>query len=120
VLEWVAGVVEGSAATRAGSPLTPHRRGVDLDRLCDGLVDLVERPAWHRRAACRGTPTAMWFPPASSRPDNQLVIRAAAICATCPVQVECEAVGRRQHDGVWAGVLRMRTDRRRKLARLAG
>jgi hypothetical protein len=49
------------------------------------LVDAFERPAWHRLASCRGTPTAWWSPPESARPDDPVVMRAAAICADCPV-----------------------------------
>lgn len=46
-LERAVAVSEGSAVgilNRTFRPSAPPRRGVDLDRLCDGLVDLVERP----------------------------------------------------------------------------
>ena len=64
------------------------------------------RPAWQRRAACRGqladaaTSGVDWFPAKGESAEA-----AKAVCAGCPVSVECldYAVGQGATDGVWAG-----------------
>jgi WhiB family redox-sensing transcriptional regulator len=50
-----------------------------------------DRPAWHSSAACRGQDVSLWFPERRGRFDEtQAKARAAkAICAECPVRVEC-------------------------------
>ncbi len=67
---------------------------------------------WQWRAACRGEDTVLFFPP--SRPemkDERLTRerRAKAICAVCPVQVECleYAIRTREPHGVWGGLSEM-------------
>jgi hypothetical protein len=63
--------------------------------------ELLARPAWQERAACRGMGTERFFPGS----DGSLA-PARAVCAGCPVKVECldyavdcgETLA-----GVWAG-----------------
>lgn len=66
------------------------------------LLALLQRPAWHREAACRGQGTAGWFPGRGedTRP-------AKAVCHTCCVRSECLAEGVEQPGwgdaGIWGG-----------------
>lgn len=64
------------------------------------LDELVRRPSWHRRAACRGRGTAVFFP----SPGDSLTA-ARAVCADCPVQAEClsTAVADPGLQGFWGG-----------------
>lgn len=66
----------------------------------DLLADLLQRPAWHAEAACRGKGTDLFFPNA-----GQPATHAKAICATCPVTEECleAALVDPLTVGVWAG-----------------
>jgi len=59
-------------------------------------------PSWREQAACKDTPTAVFFPP---RGDPAGVARAQAVCARCPVQVACHeyAVSVKARFGVWGG-----------------
>lgn len=61
-----------------------------------------------RRAACRGMPPARFYPPPGTD-----TAAALAVCARCPVRVECdqhaEATG--EEYGIWGG--RPETDRAR-------
>jgi len=59
--------------------------------------------AWSRLAACRGTPTALFFPD-PARPDPGGVADAKAVCAGCPVCERCLAVGLREEHGIWGGL----------------
>jgi hypothetical protein len=65
-------------------------------------------PGWHRAASCRGLmgseEWARAFFPSDSDTDNHGA-QAKAVCATCPVWVECltEAVDRRERTGIWGG-----------------
>lgn len=60
---------------------------------------VVERPAWHAQALCRGL-TGEFVPE-----HGQLSARAARLCASCKVSKECLAVALADPDlvGVWAG-----------------
>ena len=55
---------------------------------------------WRHRAACRGLPTAWFFP---DKDAEEIDRRAAAACASCPVRNECWADGKHEDYGVWAG-----------------
>lgn len=50
-------------------------------------------PAWTEQAACAGKPTEWWTPEEGSRKGKlpPIARRALALCAACPVQVECLA-----------------------------
>ena len=70
----------------------------DVDLLLD---ELVNRPAWHRQAACRGVGTAMFFPTRGER-----IEPATAICGVCTVREECLGAALEHWDtrGVWGGM----------------
>jgi WhiB family redox-sensing transcriptional regulator len=58
---------------------------------------------WMVQAACNGYPVDLFFPEPGSRMD---VVRARAVCATCPVRNACLQYARahRIRHGVWGGV----------------
>jgi len=74
------------------------------------LNDLLRRPAWQARAACRGMDTNMFFPNNGMKP-----VAARAVCDRCPVSKECLefAVSDWTVEGVWAGT----SPRQRQLLR---
>lgn len=51
---------------------------------------------WQDRAACRGEDPELFF-------QEDCVELAKAICARCPVIVQCRDFGRRSTAGVWGG-----------------
>lgn len=72
------------------------------------LEDLLQRPAWHAEAACRG------HGPADYVKGNGADYGATrALCAACPVREECLAVALadRNIEGLWGG-----TDERERKA----
>jgi WhiB family transcriptional regulator, redox-sensing transcriptional regulator len=68
--------------------------------------DTGEDPtAWTARAACHGH-SELFFPPFAERPQTRIKreAKAKAICAGCPVMLECRAYGREHHEyGIWGG-----------------
>ena len=65
-----------------------------------GLDDLLQRPAWHARAACRGMDLRIFF--TVSHEDVHL--DAARACAACPVAAEClDYAIASNANGTWAG-----------------
>jgi WhiB family redox-sensing transcriptional regulator len=54
-------------------------------------------------AACFGTPQTLWFAHAW---EHDLIATALAICAQCPVRVECltDALGDDSRRGIWGRV----------------
>jgi WhiB family redox-sensing transcriptional regulator len=66
----------------------------------DDLPTFGRRPAWHRKAACRGMGTAEFFPVLGG--DGRA---ARAICGGCPVRDECGAVAITDPSlqGMWGG-----------------
>jgi WhiB family transcriptional regulator, redox-sensing transcriptional regulator len=54
--------------------------------------------SWYEAAACKGRPTALFFPS-----DGRVSPVAAALCALCPVRDECAEAGRGEF-GVWGGL----------------
>jgi WhiB family redox-sensing transcriptional regulator len=86
------------------------------------LVSLgEERPAWQADAACVGMPTEEFFPAGSTGPASDRIARAKAVCALCPVAVQCleYALSTGQTDGVWGGMSEeeRRTEHRRRQRR---
>ncbi len=67
---------------------------------CPDVSALAQRPAWQRRAACRGKGTDPWFPTTREAEDI-----ARAVCEPCPVRRDClaYALGDRELVGIWAG-----------------
>jgi hypothetical protein len=63
------------------------------------VLELLERPEWHQRAACRGVGPDAFFPE-----KGQSLEPAREHCRRCPVRVECVAAGAHEVDGIWAGL----------------
>lgn len=59
---------------------------------------------WRARAACSGYPNTLFFP-ASDVVDDEVVMRAKAVCAVCPVAEDCleYALETNQRAGIWGG-----------------
>jgi hypothetical protein len=65
----------------------------------DLLDRLLDRPKWHADAACRARTDLDWQPGA-----NDETSEAVALCASCPVRVEClQAALDGRETGLWAG-----------------
>lgn len=87
----------------------------DADPALDHFDHRIELPQWHLDAACRGADHELFFP---GKGESVTSHRARAICARCPVQVECLtwAVENKEPGGIWGGT----TERdRRKIRSLA-
>ena len=83
------------------------------DQALPSLEDLAQRPAWMKRAQCRGEDPALFFPSLGGN-----AAKARAICSICPVRPEClaYALADPESAGVWGGI----TEReRRKLRSVA-
>lgn len=79
--------------------------------------ELLQRPAWMERGACRGVDGELFFPDrgASTR-------EAKAVCRGCPVQAECLAYAMNMNEkhGIWGGLSereRRRLRRGRRIGR---
>lgn len=64
---------------------------------------------WQWQAACRGEDTVLFFPPNHVEPKEERLARerrAKAICAVCPVRMECleYALRIREPHGIWGGL----------------
>lgn len=61
----------------------------------------LEPTPWATQAACKGTPTPIWFPAKGKN-----IRPAQAICADCPVQTECldYALTWKITFGIWGGL----------------
>jgi len=88
-----------STLTAVDRPLIGWLMAADAPDL-PSLGDLLNRPAWHRRAACRGIGPSTFFP---KRGGNGR--EARAICARCPVTEQCLSYAMADDDtvGMWAG-----------------
>jgi hypothetical protein len=95
------------AEARAGVVLA---RQIDLDWLMASeempdvdilLAELVNRPAWHRSAACRGADPDLFFPERADGPP----VAALSYCEACPVRPQCLAPALEVAStvGVWGG-----------------
>jgi WhiB family redox-sensing transcriptional regulator len=64
--------------------------------------------SWRSKAACNGLDPSIFYPDETEDPSD-----AKAVCALCPVQVQCleHALGRREKEGIWGGCTER--DRRR-------
>ena len=69
---------------------------------------------WRDRAACRDTNPELFFPIGTTGLAIDQIDAARAVCAQCPVRVECLdfALATNQEAGVWGGTTE---DERRKL-----
>lgn len=61
---------------------------------------IFERPAWHKRANCRGKDPEIFFPKRGESLDA-----AREICKGCPVKRDCriQSIEFNEYHGVWAG-----------------
>jgi WhiB family transcriptional regulator, redox-sensing transcriptional regulator len=64
---------------------------------------------WQWRASCRGEDANLFFPPNYPEEKEERLVRegkAKAICAACPVRMECleYAVRTREPHGIWGGL----------------
>jgi WhiB family redox-sensing transcriptional regulator len=84
-----------------------------IDLLLQAIND--SRPDWFRDAACRGLDTNLFFPEKGEPAD------AKQVCETCPVTIECLALGIDERQGIWGNTSeRERVLIRRKLRVAAG
>lgn len=60
--------------------------------------------SWHEQAACRGEDPALFFPVGNAGPAKEQTAQAKAVCAGCPVIVQCREWAHTHEDtGVWGG-----------------
>ena len=64
---------------------------------------------WHESGACRRGPAIDFYPPMHTERKHERLARerrAKAVCATCPVRVEClqHAVAVDERYGIWGGL----------------
>ena len=81
--------------------------GAQGPRLPDAVAGAGDDRGWRRRAACGGLAHLFFAPNGEDGPVRGWSAEPAkAVCASCPVVVECRAwaVRTRQHDGVWGGL----------------
>lgn len=80
------------------------------------MLPAPHRDAWRQLALCVGHPArGAWF---SEQPEQ--IRRAMAVCAECPVRIECLgfAIANREDEGIWGGLAPAERRRiRRTLAR---
>ncbi|MDA8301933.1 MAG: WhiB family transcriptional regulator [Actinomycetota bacterium] len=78
----------------------------------EDIYDLLRRPAWHARAACREVGAAPFFPPEGKAPGRRSPSRQTVLayqaateryCSRCPVTAECLAAGQSEAHGLWGG-----------------
>lgn len=74
-------------------------------RLRAMLVSRYDDGEWREQALCRDVDTEVFFPIGSGPRAMEVADVAKAICATCPVQVQCLrfAVATNQQYGIWGG-----------------
>lgn len=67
------------------------------------LEEVAHRPAWMKRAACRGLPLDLFFPVRGVSVTTMARVRA--VCAGCSVRSEClnYATTTVETMGIWAG-----------------
>jgi hypothetical protein len=95
-------------------PLPPGQLDDGPDEMIEfDLMQLVERPRWMKRAACRGLDASLFFPERGEMVSPE----ARQVCAECEVRVEClhYAIAIKERDGVWGG----RSGRQRRDMRAA-
>ena len=72
------------------------------------IESVPDTPSWQFRGACRGEDTALFFAPTyfeKREEKNGREAKAKALCARCPVRVDCleYALRIREPHGVWGG-----------------
>jgi WhiB family transcriptional regulator, redox-sensing transcriptional regulator len=68
--------------------------------------NLREPSRWQRRAACRESAPALFFPPGNSHLTRADEEQAKAVCSSCPVRTHClaSAIEHEEAHGVWGGL----------------
>ena len=64
-----------------------------IELLLQAIAD--SRPDWFKDAACRGLDTNLFFP------EKGEPAQAKQVCETCPVTIECLALGIDERQGIW-------------------
>lgn len=83
-------------------------RSVGLDSVDaegEGSTLLALPLDWMDRAVCKGR-THLFFPPKAERPQARVrrETQARKLCASCPVQIECQSFARENREyGYWGG-----------------
>lgn len=68
------------------------------------IESFLERPSWQKDAACRELDIHLFFPEKSGSYPNAVAAQVKAICAGCPVRVQCLEYSLQRHEyGFWAG-----------------
>ncbi len=100
--------VEDDAARQFVSAL------MDPNGMVAGLEELVRRPKWQERSACRNEDTSTFFPV-----DGVGLAVARRICARCPVISDCRAFACADSSlkGIWAGMSERERARERQRTR---
>jgi len=68
---------------RHGYPIVTSSSAVTVADLMSTILD-TDSLRWHDRAACAGTSVKLWFPRSHAIPP-----KAKAMCAGCPVRLDC-------------------------------
>lgn len=83
-------------------------------RVPAGVAELqAPSPTWHPAAACRGTKPELFYPLR-----GEPTAPAKAVCATCPVIVDCLNYALSNHEtfGIWGGTSERERRRLRRVA----
>lgn len=77
---------------------------------------MASEQSWARHAACKGTPTELFYPP----PDDVLRLRRAkTICLTCTVRAQClDHALHHEPYGIWGGLSQRELRQRRRALRI--
>jgi WhiB family redox-sensing transcriptional regulator len=90
----------------------------NLDQALEPVDINSLRPAWHADAACRGIGPELFY----AENDRLKAKEAKALCATCPVRIECRdwGVEKIEHFGIWGGMTARQRSKRRAFLRRNG
>jgi WhiB family redox-sensing transcriptional regulator len=111
-----AGPAPGTFRRVSAAVVVETSAGIDVLDAASFVAEL--RPRWHDRAACRGRNTRDYFPPRGMMPNPSQESRA--LCASCPVRLECLADALAQHESRDHGIYGGTSERQRKGARKRG
>ena len=83
-----------------GDAAPPTADPAELIEASDLFARLLQRPAWHAKAACRGQGPSLWFPGRGATSTA-----ARAVCDGCPVRADClsQALSEPTTVGIWGG-----------------
>jgi WhiB family transcriptional regulator, redox-sensing transcriptional regulator len=83
------------------------------------MIATVDAVEWREAGACLGADPDLFFPISQTGLALEQIVRAKAVCARCPVRLECLrfALETRETNGIWGGTTP--EERRRELRRRA-